>query len=91
MVDVLTVLVIILRIMVFVLGGAVVLIALQAYRRTHESFMFLIALGLVLITIGSFVEGLFFEFTGRTNPAHALESTLAVIGFLVILYAIRSS
>ncbi len=53
--------------------------------------MFLVALGLVLITIGSFVEGLFFEFTGRTNPAHALESTLAVIGFLVILYAIRSS
>lgn len=91
MVDVLTVFVIILRIMVFVLGGTVVLIALQAYRRTRENFMFLIAIGLVLITIGSFVEGLFFEFTGRTNPAHALESTLAVIGFLVIIYAIRSS
>ncbi len=91
MVDLLTAFVIALRIMVFILGGAVVLIALQAYRRTRKSFMFLVALGLVLITIGSFVEGLFFEFTGRTNPAHALESTLAVIGFLVILYAIRSS
>ena len=91
MVDLLTGFVIVLRLMVFILGGAVVLIALQAYRRTRKSFMFLVALGLVLITIGSFVEGIFFEFTGRTNPAHALESTLAVIGFLVILYAIRSS
>ena len=91
MVDLLTAFVIILRIMVIILGAAVVLIALQAYRRTRENFMFLVALGLVLLTIGSFVEGIFFEFTGRTNPAHALESTLAVIGFLVIIYAIRSS
>ncbi len=91
MVDLLTVLVIILRLMVIILGATVVLIAIRAYRRTRESFMFLVALGLVLITIGSFVEGLFFEFTGRTNPAHALESTLAVIGFLIIIYAIRSS
>ncbi|MEE8187388.1 MAG: hypothetical protein V3T99_06990 [Nitrososphaerales archaeon] len=91
MVDVLTVLVIILRLMVIILGATVVLIAIRAYRRTRESFMFLVAVGLVLITIGSFVEGLFFEFTGRTNPAHALESTLAVIGFLIIIYAIRSS
>lgn len=89
MVDQLAILVIILRILVFVLGGVVVWLGIRGYQKTRERFMLFVAVGLILVTLGSFIEGVFFEFAGRTNPAHALETSLSALGFLVIIYAVR--
>lgn len=51
--------------------------------------MLYLGFGVFLITLGSFVEGVVFEFTGLTNPVHALEAALVNLGFLIILYSIK--
>ena len=66
--------------------------AYRGYRTTNTRPMGLLATGMALITLGAFVEGILLQFLGWTrNEAHALESSLNVLGFLTILYSVRRS
>lgn len=72
------------------LGSWIVLTAYKGYRRTNTRSMALLAIGMGLVTMGAFVEGVLLQFLGWTpDEAHALESSLNVVGFLTILYSIR--
>jgi len=82
-------LVIVLRILTFILGGIIVTLAYRGYRRSKSLAMVYLTVGLLFVTVGSFIEGALFEFAGQTNVAHAVESSLLVIGFVTIIYAIR--
>ncbi len=74
------------------LGSWVVIMAFRGYRRTKARPMGFLATGMTLITLGAFVEGILLQFLGWTpNEAHALESSLNVLGFLTILYSVRRS
>lgn len=80
------------RLASLVLGSWIVIMAFKGYRRTNARSMGFLATGMALITIGAFVEGVLLQFLGWTpNEAHALESSLNVLGFLMILYSIRGS
>ncbi len=74
------------------LGFWIVIMAFKGYRRTNSRAMGLLAAGMALISLGAFVEGILLQFLGWTpNEAHALESSLNVLGFLTILYSVRRS
>lgn len=49
-----------------------------------------VAFGLALVTIGASIEGALFGIL-EVNLVHAIESTLNVLGFLLVIYAVRAS
>ncbi len=52
--------------------------------------MAFLAIGMALVTMGAFAEGVLLQFLSWTpDQAHALESSLNVAGFLTILYSVR--
>ncbi len=66
--------------------------AFKGSRRTNAGPIGFLAVGMALLTLGAFVEGILLQFLGWTpNEAHALESSLDVLGFLSILYSVRRS
>lgn len=78
------------RLLSLVLGAAVVALAYKGFRRSNSKSMIFLAMGLALVTIGAFVEGVLFEFFGlNITLTHAIESTINVLGFLTILYSVR--
>ncbi len=88
--DGLLILVIVTRLLSLILGAAIVILAYKGYRRSNSRSMMFLALGLTLVTIGAFVEGVLFEFFHfDITLIHAVESTINVLGFLTILYAVR--
>jgi len=88
--DGLLFLVIVTRLFSLVLGAAIVVLAYKGYRRSNSKSMIFLAIGLTLVTVGAFVEGVLFEFFSfDINLIHAIESTINVLGFLTILYSVR--
>lgn len=74
------------------LGSWIVIMVFKGYKRTKAQPMMFLSVGMGLITLGAFVEGILLQFLGWTpNEAHALESSLNVLGFLTILYSVRRS
>jgi len=74
------------------LGSWIVIMAFKGYRRTNARPVGCLATGMTLITLGAFVEGILLQFLGWTaNETHALESSLNVLGFPVILSSVRRS
>ena len=90
MADGLLVLVIVTRLLSLILGAAIVVLAYRGFRRSNSKSMIFLAIGLALVTLGAFVEGVLFEFLHwDITLIHAVESTINVLGFLTILYAVR--
>ncbi len=90
--DVLLYIVLVTRFVSLGLGFWIVLMAYRGYRRTSTRPMALLAIGMAFVTVGAFVEGVLLQFLGWTpDEAHALESSLNVVGFLTILYSVRSA
>lgn len=90
--DGLEILVIVTRLLSLILGGAIVVLAYKGFRRSNSRSMIFLAVGLALVTTGAFVEGVLFEFFHwEITLIHAIESTINVLGFLTILYAVRIS
>lgn len=91
MVDYLVIAVLITRFLSLFLGAAIVVIAYKAYARSKAPSMLFLSLGLGFITLGTFVEGILFQFAGLgLNATHAVESLLNVIGFVLMLYSLRA-
>lgn len=77
------------KVVTVLLGG---LIAWQAYRgyRVHGSEpLKFVAVGFLLVSVGSVVEGLLFEVVGLPlYEAGAVQTTLVAVGMLFILYSL---
>lgn len=90
--DQLLSLVVVTRLLSLFLGATIAWLAYRGYLRNRTRWLLFLALGLSFVTLGTFIEGVLFEFLGlEINQIHAVESTLNVIGFLLILFSVRSS
>ncbi|ELY96260.1 MULTISPECIES: DUF7521 family protein [Natrialba] len=72
-----------------VLGGIVSLLAYRAYQRTQIEGLQYFAVGLMVITIGTFLVGILHHIVGVPSVQGMLfESLIACSGFLVMIYGL---
>ncbi|MFQ5838137.1 MAG: hypothetical protein ACE5HJ_05075 [Thermoplasmata archaeon] len=72
------------------LGTVISLFGYVAFRRYGSKLMLYISVGFALITLGTVTEGILFEFV-RTplDVAHFVESSIVLVGLLVLAYHLR--
>lgn len=82
-------LLVVLKSMTLVLGGAVTYFALKAWLRTGSTALRELAIGFGFVTLGSLLAGVADQLLsfGQTS-AVLTESALTVIGFAVIVYSL---
>jgi hypothetical protein len=79
------------RTIALLLGATIVAVAYRTYRRTRSRSLAPLAVGLALVTIGSFIESVLVGLTGLPiGLIHAVESVFVAAGFAIIIYAIRA-
>jgi uncharacterized membrane protein len=89
MVDLLTSLLVAVKIIVLVLGSIVALLAYRAYRRTQIAGLQYFAVGLSVITLGTFLVGFFHHIVGISLTAGLLmESLIICAGFIVMIFGL---
>lgn len=77
------------KIAALVLGGVVSLLAYRAYQRTQIEGLQYFAIGLLVITIGTFLVGVFHHLLGVPSvQGMVLESLIVCAGFLVMIYGL---
>lgn len=78
------------EVLTLVLGGTIMLQAYRGYKRSRNRVLLLSALGFSLLILGSFIEGIMYEFMGyELLLGHAARAVLTTLGFLTLLLAIR--
>lgn len=89
MTDSIIILLGIVKIAALVLGGVVSLLAYRAYQRTQIEGLQYFAVGLMVITIGTFLVGVLHHIFGIPSVQGMLfESLIACGGFLVMIYGL---
>lgn len=89
MMDYLTSLLVIVKIAVLILGSIVALLAYRAYRRTGIDGLQYFAVGLSVITLGTFLVGFFHHIVGiPLVSGMLLESLIVCAGFVVIMFGL---
>jgi len=89
MTDSIIILLGIVKIAALVLGGIVSLLAYRAYQRTQIEGLQYFAVGLMVITIGTFLVGVLHHIFGIPSVQGMLfESLIACGGFLVMIYGL---
>ncbi len=73
------------KLAVLVLGAGVSGLSFLAWRRTGERLMAILATAFLLVAVGSFAEGVLFEFLGWTLFAVAIVQTLFVLAGLSLV------
>jgi energy-converting hydrogenase Eha subunit F len=82
-------LIVVLKSISVVLGGLITYFAYRAYRRTNASPLRWLSIGFATITIGAMLGGFIDQLLMMTREwALAMESSLAVVGFAIILYSL---
>lgn len=77
------------RLLVLILGATITVISFKAYRRMRSKTMLTISLAFVMITLGPLVEGVLFEFFNfNLVDAHTVESSIVLLGFITLIYAL---
>lgn len=85
----LTGLVVVLKSLSGVLGGLVTYFAFRAYRRTGTQALRTLAIGFAIVTLGTILGGAIDQLSMLTRQwALVMESSMAVVGFAVILYSL---
>ena len=75
--------------LVLVVGSIIAYFAFKAYRRTRQRALGLLALGFALVTLGFVLAGMLYEILGvGLETGILLESTLVLVGFVVIAYSL---
>jgi len=73
------------------LGLTIAYFAYRGYQKSGSRSLIYTATGFVLLSLASMVEGIAFEFAGiPLLESTAIRSTITLLGFLVLLYSIRS-
>ncbi|WP_248517933.1 DUF7521 family protein [Salinarchaeum laminariae] len=79
----------IVKIGALVLGGVVSLLAYRAYQRTQIDGLQYFAVGLLVITIGTFLVGILHHIFGIPSVQGMLfESIIYCAGFLIMIYGL---
>lgn len=77
------------KLLVLALGLVIATTAYRGYRRYGSTAMLYLAIGFVLISIGTAIEGLLFELLElEIFLASAIQTLIAASGMLVILYSL---
>lgn len=77
------------KVSLMILGSVIASLALRGYKRNGSRALLLLSMGFVLITSGSFVAGLLFEFMGfGLLEVFQVEGIMQLAGFLSIIYSI---
>lgn len=76
--------------LVLIVGGVITYFAFKAYRRTRQRALAYLATGFGIVTGGLVVAGFLFELLNAPLAVGVLvESTLVLVGFVVIAYSLR--
>ncbi|EMA42805.1 DUF7521 family protein [Halococcus saccharolyticus] len=79
-------LVVVVKLVALVLGGVVSVLAYRAYRRTRIAGLQYFSVGLLVITLGTVLVGVFHHFLGvPTTMGMLLESVIVCAGFGVMI------
>ncbi len=79
----------IVKIVIVVLGTILVYLAAKGYRRSKSKAMIFLSLGFALVTIGSVLAGVLFEFLGfELIDVSIIESIMIILGFACVIYSI---
>ncbi len=79
----------IVKTVIVVLGTILVYLAAKGYRRTKSKAMIFLSLGFALVTIGSVLAGVLFEFLGfELIDVSIIESFMIILGFACVIYSI---
>lgn len=82
-------LLVVVKIVALVLGGIVSLMAYSAYKRTRIAGLQFFAIGLAVITLGTFLVGVFHHLGGASvTIGMLLESVIICIGFVVMIFGL---
>ncbi|WP_128477550.1 DUF7521 family protein [Halorussus pelagicus] len=77
------------KIAALLLGSIVTLLAYRAYQRTKIDGLQYFAVGLLVITVGTFLVGILHHVFGVPSVQGMLfESVIACLGFLVMIYGL---
>lgn len=80
---------IVVKLIVLGLGLIIAVTAFRGYRRHGSEAMLYLAVGFVLISVGTAIEGLLFElFDLDIFLASAIQTLVAASGMLVVLYSL---
>jgi hypothetical protein len=89
MTEFITSLLVVVKVTVLILGSIVALLAYRAYRRTQIDGLQHFAVGLSIITLGTFLVGFFHHVVGVPLIAGMLfESLIVCVGFVVIMFGL---
>ncbi|MDZ7849920.1 MAG: hypothetical protein U5K70_03595 [Halodesulfurarchaeum sp.] len=82
-------LIVVLKTFTVVLGGLITYFAYRAYRRTEARPLRWLSIGFAIITLGTLFGGMVDQLLVTTREwAIVMESSLAVVGFGIILYSL---
>jgi len=74
---------------ILLVGLILAYLSLKSYNKTKSRNMFFLAIGFSIITAGSVIAGLSFEFLGFSlRQVNIVESSMILIGFIMLLYSI---
>lgn len=89
MIDLLTALLVVVKIGVLVLGSIVAVLAYRAYKRTGMAGLLYFSVGLSIITIGTVLVGFFHHVIGvATTVGMLVESLIIGAGFVVMIFGL---
>ena len=78
-----------LKSLIGVLGLLLAYLSLKAYRKSESKNMLFLSIGFGIITVGSILAGLSFEFLGFTLlQVNIVESLMILVGFIMVMYSI---
>ncbi|KAB1185134.1 MULTISPECIES: hypothetical protein [Haloferax] len=90
MVDMITAVLVGVRLVVLLLGVLITFYSYQAYQKTRAPYLRNASIGFGIITVGVFIEGVLFEFAGfDIIIVHLIESIGIGLGFAVLLISLR--
>lgn len=78
-----------LKSLIGILGLLLAYLSLKAYRKSKSNNLLFLSIGFGIITVGSILAGLSFEFLGFSLlQVNIVESLMILIGFIMIMYSI---
>lgn len=78
-----------LKSLIGLLGLLLAYLSLKAYNKTKATNMLFLAIGFSIITVGSVLAGLSFEFLGFSlRQVNIVESIMILLGFVMLVYSI---
>jgi len=77
------------KISIVVLGLLIAYYGFIGSKRNKSKALFLLSLGFIFITAGSFIAGILFEFAGyELISVNVVETIVQLTGFLIIIYSL---